>query len=771
MEPLMRLIYVSVFASLLAQGCSGRLDSAPPDGAGAGTGEGFESDGGEADLDSGVADPGSCQVAWDEFGQSFFQARCVSCHTHDHSSFASLELVRSQAALIATRIRTDTMPIGMALAAAEKQKALYLLSCLEGKSDAGTVFEAASARAAVAKSKMLLVGLAPTDDEVKAVEADPKALKPLVTGWMALPQYRENMLTFFQLAFQQTQITSADLREYVPTQTAAADELLAQNVRESFARTALALDAEGRPFTETFTTTRFMLTPALMELYAYTDVQRLDDRGKRVDTQMPLATDLQLTSKPGPIALEDSINPASPNFMKWFHADIGRLKFTDETCNIEPIVYPSTSKNIHETLYGTVPTQIRPGQKFCPSRGGQIANWHFLPTDFSNWKMVSIRKPGTGEKPTRFYDLPLLRKSNTLVLDSPRLGFFSTPAFFVNWPTNDSNQMRATINQTMIVATGHAFDNLDNTPTPLTPGLDAKHAAAADCNSCHRLLDPTRSIFSSTWNWFYYPASNPAMVAQKGRFVFRGVDQPVNDIADFAQTLAKHPLVPAAWVQKLCTSVNSGRCDENNAEFKRIVKAFVASKLSWSTLVKELFSSPLVTRLTPSGSEEVIAIARRDQLCAALDTRLGLTDSCGLRLGAGGIAQGLGVVPRIVAGLPSDGYGRGSVDPVLPNEPTLFYRAGLENICLAVATQVIDATPSAAHPNAKQWVSTKAPAAIAEFVALLVGLPEGHPQYAAANALLQKHFTDASATQSRSDALKSTFVSACLSPTLLGVGM
>ena len=40
-------------------------------------------------------------------------------------------------------------------------------------------------------------------------------------------------------------------------------------------------------------------------------------------------------------------------------------------------------------------------------------------------------------------------------------------------------------------------------------------------------------------------------------------------------------------------------------------------------------------------------------------------------------------IPQIAGGLPSDGYGRGATAPVLPNQPTLFYRAGLENICEA----------------------------------------------------------------------------------------
>ncbi len=65
----------------------------------------------------------------------------------------------------------------------------------------------------VAKVKNLLVGLPPTDDEVAAVAADPAQLPALVQGWMALPQYAQKMTRFFELAFQQTQVSTADFAD------------------------------------------------------------------------------------------------------------------------------------------------------------------------------------------------------------------------------------------------------------------------------------------------------------------------------------------------------------------------------------------------------------------------------------------------------------------------------------------------------------------------------------------------------------------------------
>ena len=48
------------------------------------------------------------------------------------------------------------------------------------------------------------------------VTADPSALGTLVDGWMAMPEYQAKMMVFFELAFQQTQITAADFTDMIP---------------------------------------------------------------------------------------------------------------------------------------------------------------------------------------------------------------------------------------------------------------------------------------------------------------------------------------------------------------------------------------------------------------------------------------------------------------------------------------------------------------------------------------------------------------------------
>jgi hypothetical protein len=390
--------------------------------------------------------------------------------------------------------------------------------------------------------------------------------------------------------------------------------------------------------------------------------------------------------------------------------------------------------------------------------------------------MVTIRQPKPGEAVTNFYDLPALRTASELVLSIPRAGFYSTPAFFANWQTNISNQMRVTMNQTLIVALGAQVDGNDATKTPGSPppGIDLAHAGRPDCYACHQTLDPLRSIFAATYSWNYHNQADPALAAQKGMFSFQGVVQPVGSMADMGAALATHPLFAQSWAQKLCTYVNSAACLTTDPEFQRIVTAFRDANLSWNTLVTELLSSPLTTNAavtdTTSRNGVVVAVSRRDHLCAALNNRLGLKDICGLD--AVTKKQLQATVPQIVSGLPSDGYGRGATLPVLPNRPTLFYRAGTENMCAAIAATVIDVGAAKQTPGTKYWSSAQPDAAIADFVATVMALVSSDARAAPAGELLKTHFTSAMAQGSTaSDALKSTFVVACLAPSAVSIGL
>jgi hypothetical protein len=629
----------------------------------------------------------------------------------------------------------------------------------------------------VAKVKNVLVGLPPTDLEVKAVEANPAALKTLIDGWIALPQYQQKMLRFFELAFQQTQVAITDFADQTYPRQAdingATQPFLVGNMTESFARTVLELDAEKRPFTDALTTTALMMTPALMEFYAFLDAWQVDDAGKVTDRVRASNPNLTVTveAAQGPIPIAETLDPSSANYMHWYNPDVGHAAGLG--CTQDPIVYSKAGADtLHHLMYGGL---LADKGTSCLQYGGTATAGQLTASDFNTWKMVNIRAPAQGESPTAFYDLATLRSASELVLTVPRVGFFTTPAFFANWQTNTSNQMRVTMNQTLIVATGAQVDGTDTTQPPTTPGLDTMHAGSGACFGCHQTLDPTRSILASTYSWNYHRQADPAFSGQKGLFAFEGVVQPVSGMGGLGTLLANHPLFAQAWAQKLCYYANSGSCEPADPEFERVVEVFKSSGYSWEALVRELLASPLTTNATPTRTRTdqgaVIAVSRRDHLCAALNARLGFADVCALDPMTSKAAMRT-AIPEIVSGLPSDGYGRGAVAPVLPNQPTLFYRAGTENICEGAAALVIDVAAKNQMPNVKQWSSAQPDAAIADFVQDLMALTASDPRSAPAQEILKNHFTAAvKSGASATEALQSTFTAACLAPSAVSIGM
>jgi len=646
-----------------------------------------------------------------------------------------------------------------------------------------TAFQPNAPSVYLAKVKNILVGLPPTDAEVQTVTADGTQLATLIDQWMTLPEYQQKMQVFFELAFQQTQVSITDFSDQAYPRQADVNgstaPLLVQNATESFARTMVALTSSGRPLTDAMTTQSFMMTPALMELYAFFDAWQVDDNGNVTDELKLANPKMTITAEAaaGPIAIADTLNPSSPNYMHWYDPDVANAAAAQGTgCGTDPIVYPVSGITLHFLLYGSLDGRNNPaGGTRCQQYGGTAAAPQLTGDDFTAWKMVTIRPPVQGEATTAFYDLATLRSSNELVLSTPRIGFFTTPAFFANWQTNTSNEMRVTTNQSLIVATGASIDGTDTTTPTTTPGLDAQHASPeSPCFQCHQLLDPTRSILAATYSWNYHTQTDPTYSAQKGLFAFEGVIKPVASVADFGTTLAQHPLFATAWAQKLCYYADSSACETTDPEFQRVVGVFQSSGYSWSTLVRELLSSPLTTYASPTKSAlddgEVVAVSRRDHLCAALNARLGFADICGLD--ALSKAQAQTTIPEIVSGLPSDGYGRGAVAPVLPNQPTLFYRAGTENICGAVAALVIDAPTASQVAAGAQWSSAQPTAAIGDFVQTVMALPPSDARSAPAQSLLQAHFDAAvKSGADASDALKSTFVAACLAPSSVSIGL
>lgn len=647
-------------------------------------------------------------------------------------------------------------------------------------------FDPVAPAAYASKVKNLLTSLPLTEAELTSVTADPSTLPALIDAWQALPEGRSKLISFFKLAFQQTQLSPESVNDVMPPNmgvdfsTNAYARTLRFNVEDSFARTALKLIDDDRPFTEAATSEQYMLTPALMALIAYQDAALVSDDGTSVSGRRNLATqgqsfqfsttqDVVFTSASN-IPVDQSANPSSPNFMRWTIPATGMyLKLPAGGNCTEPMVFDNTKGNANykqqvllNALVGTVFT--------CPPTLNPILR----DTDFSAWKWVRIRRPNAGENPTAFFDIATLRSGTELVVTRPTVGFFSTLAFQGNWPTNVGNQHRVTANQTIIVALGRAFAIASPLPGAPLASSDVMHASTAvECNNCHWQLDPTRLVFRQELTLRGTALAVPPSGSNGSAFVFEDkVDPNVHNLSALGATLASHPHFAAAWAQKLCYFANSVACDETDPEFQRVVEVFVQSGFRFRTLLRELLSSPLVTMArrtqTFTMNPQPVSVARREHLCTAFNHRFAFPDVCNQNTPTTPTVL-QAAVGSMALSIPIAGYSRGTAAPIMSSEPDLFFSASIENICYRVANELVDKMPT------PKYASTSAMSiqlALDDLVATVMALPRGEARNVSARAVLQAHFDEAKASGlSSSDALKSTFILACMAPTSVAIGL
>ena len=399
------------------------------------------------------------------------------------------------------------------------------------------------------------------------------------------------MRRFFELAFQQTQITAVDFADQAyPKQIGINNTtipLLMQNAQQSFARTMLQLTGEGRPLTDGVTTQKLMMTTALKEMYAFLDVWDVDDNGKVTDHFRQANPGLTITvgTAQGAIPIAETLDPASPNYMHWYNPDVATNDPQVAGCTIDPIIYPPSAITLHYLLYGSLDGHRSGTGVQCPNSGGSAAAPQFLTSDFSDWTMVTIRQPAAGEAVSKFYDLPALRGATELVLSIPRTGFFSTPAFFANWQTNISNQMRVTLNQTLIVALGSSVDGTDQTATtgqPSRAGCGARrargllflppHARSAAVDFFGQLFvelsQPDRPAADPAEGTVHLPGREPSRsprIAELGRSWPSILCSPRPGRKSFAPTSTRRPawrMTPSssAWWRRSATPTIPGTC-------------------------------------------------------------------------------------------------------------------------------------------------------------------------------------------------------------------
>ncbi len=609
-------------------------------------------------------------------------------------------------------------------------------------------FEPQPPEAYVAHVKTLINGGAVTAAELASVKADPDALKGLIDEWMKSPTFELKLMELFKVALQQTNINHSTIQDQNGEEFFANPVRLFANLQEMAARTAVQIVQKDEPWSGIVNTRQMMMTTAIASYLLYLDVPYPTIQAdKHVFYHKPPAglpappwsMDYEMTNKVWWTNVDFTVGPAGKSCPEpWTLSSFWLLNF------------------LHGALH-------------CSGFYHHLEG-RFSDADYTDWRPVTVAAASDKTPALRFYDIPALEPVKTLYLRQPRVGFFTTPAFFATWPTNDSNSSRVVTNQTLIVALGKSINPEDVTVPTTEVGLGADHAVPGTaCYGCHRTLDPMRNYFRQHFQSHYRPQPDQKIKSDGASFGFEDVVKDGGSILDFADTLAAHPSFAPAWVQKLCFYANSVGCSAKDPEFIRIVEVFQKSGLKLKTLVRELYSSPLVTgatrTITWNTQDFPVSIMRRQHMCGLLSARLGVSNACDpmIELDTYGKPK-FSETAQLVHILPNDGFGRGAVRPFLATLPDMFYRGTMESICQSLADQLVDVTGG-------RYVSTKTGAALDDFVHIVMGLPDGDARAPAMRALLASHLADAhTAGATPTEGLKSAFTLACTSPFTASLG-
>jgi hypothetical protein len=667
---------------------------------------------------------------------------------------------------------------------------LLPLSC-RGKGDAsGAVgpsaeFVAASDQAVIGKIKTLLTAMPPTADDLTAYVSRRSGLRQQVQVWTDSPGYQTKMLQFFGNAFQQSGVQTEDFIAMLGGNTldaTGATPQYLQSIREVFPRTALYMVQSNQPFNNTMTTTTFAMNTYAQMIYALADMELGRDWVKqwapvgRFSNYKSVGFRLQATV---PIPREDSINPASSNFLVFYEPSLANI--TDPNCTVPGGIFINAVNGGDGS--GAFPlTMLRylsngvygwrdPNTNYaCRPPSGATFTPSLRFSDFTNWQTIHIRPPaGPSEPTTKFWEIVNMRQGDELVLNTPRIGPLTTLAFMGQWYTNTGNQFRVTLNQSLVVALGHIVDGTDTTMPASLAAVEADHIdPSTPCFSCHHVLDPMRQYFRQAYDLDSLQQTDPNLLRLPGQYAWSQRTASGGGMGALSQMLATDPNYPAAWVQKLCYFANSQPCSTDDPEFIRVVKVFVDSNYDWSTLVAELFSSPMLTYAARSktavDSPPLTSISRLHHFCDNLSSRLGIDDLCGL-LPTTSVPGALQNIPSLVQSFPADAYSRGIAEPFMPTDSTLMWSAGINNLCLGLAQAIVDSSLAGGS-----YSSTNPSSTIGTLAHGLMGLVA--PADAGAINVLQGHYVAAlAASQSASVAMRSTFTVACTSAASLTIGL
>ncbi len=583
-------------------------------------------------------------------------------------------------------------------------------------------FEPSPPRTYVSKVKTLMTGLRATDDEIAQVEADPEALVDLARAWVETPAFAARLDPFVQDALQFS-LDLGDLENKI-SGLPAYQPFIEADIGESFRRTMMRIIDEDRPFVEIATTRHWEVTTFTLALLAYLDAGE-DER--KVDHLQVLTPAPNL---PNPIPLSYSIEN-----------HVWPLAPASEQCD----GVTRRGDAVLTMLLGRCKGSI------------SIPDPVFQPADFEDWRTVELVPAGQDEPEPVFWDILALRATQTqMAVGMPRVGFLTHPAFLARWETNADNQFRVTTNQALLVMTGHTFEVSDATEPLGSDGLDADHAQPGSaCRACHQALDPMRVFYQNAYD-YDYTSLGQDHGTQTPAYTFRGEATVGGDLYDLADTLAANPDFATAWTSKLCYWANSQACDVDDPEFLRVAQVFTDSGFSFKTLVVELLTSPLVTghELTQTYCSRpfLVSITRRDQLCHALDARLGMDGLCDQ-----------GRLSKLVELIPQDTIARGDPAPLQNPVSSAFHAAGVEQFCIQLAEELVGPA-GPVSPSDSQ-------AAVALIVDDLMGVAAGSVRHQEATDILTEHIDQAASSGDPTSAVRSAFTLGCISADLQALGL
>lgn len=379
-----------------------------------------------------------------------------------------------------------------------------------------------------------------------------------------------------------------------------------------------------------------------------------------------------------------------------------------------------------------------------------------------------------------------------VTLRAPRVGFFTSPAFFQTWLTNFDNNFRVTIGQALIVAVGSTFSPGDTTAH--NTNLEAVDLEVfpqdSECYGCHQNIEPMREAFLRHYdpvNTRYQPDSGEGLAAD---FVFQGHSVPVDDLHDWADALASHPNFARGWVLKVCEWASSIACDPNDPVVQALADDFVSSGYNLTYLFQRLFSSPILTHTSFREATKVpggqVTLARQGHFCQAAKVRLEdaqvaqdqpPTDDAD-------ICRESDLTRLLSGSIPEDAAPRGTARFHQPTSFDAMNAMTFEGLCGAAASDVVGRVFPEDDPE--QTLDL--------FVSHVLGLPGG-PRATEARAALKRiydvHIAEPACSgagdldaalrgdeaascglgATSEEALQSVWTMVCQSPSLTGVGL